>query len=509
MGDLDVRDPPLKVRFVSSVALTAALLLVLAAGLSSQLPQAPSLTLLSRDGRRALPITIVADQEFIALDDLAATFQLAVREESQGAMTVSYNGKTIVLTADQTLASVSGRLISLPAPPTRSGRRWLVPVEFISRALALIYETRLDLRKPSRLLVMGDLRVPRITIRYDALGASARVTIDATPRATSNISQENDRLTVKFDADALDVPTPPLAVSGDQSLVRAVRLADATTIVIDLGPRFASMKATSQPVDTTMRVMIDLLAAATDTTPAAPPAPELPPALGTPVSGVRTIAIDPGHGGEDDGVRGANGAKEKDLALAVARRAKGVIEARLGIRVLLTRDDDRNVPIDERTSIANNNKVDLFVSLHANASLRKTTAGLTIFSAAFDDTAAKEASPTGGERVPTFGGGLREIDLVEWDLAQTRHLEQSLSLAGILEQQLRERVPLAIHPVDRAPLRVLKSANMPAVLIELGYLTNPDQEKLLTSDAFQTAFVQALYDTIVRFRDALPAGGAQ
>jgi N-acetylmuramoyl-L-alanine amidase len=262
-----------------------------------------------------------------------------------------------------------------------------------------------------------------------------------------------------------------------------------------------------------MRVVIDLVGAQTETppgaTPPAPTAPELPPALTPPVSAVRTIALDPGHGGDDEGVHGANGAKEKDLALAVARRAKGVIEARLGIRVLLTRDDDRSISLDERTSIANNNKADLFVSLHANASFRKTTTGLTIFAAAFDDTAAREAAPLGGERVPTFGGGLREIDLVVWDLAQTRHLEHSTSFAGMLEQQLRDRVPLAPAPVARAPLRVLKSANMPAVLVEMGYLSNPDQEKLLTSDGFQSAFVQALYDTILRFRDSLPVGGAQ
>jgi N-acetylmuramoyl-L-alanine amidase len=497
---------------------TVALLLLVAAGLSSQTAPPPSLTLLARDGRRALPITMVGDQEFIALDDLAAAFQLVVHEEAQGVMTVSYNGRTIILTAEQALASVAGRLISLPAPPTRSGRRSLVPVEFISRALALVYDARLDLRKPSRLLVIGDLRVPRITMRYDSLGASARLTIDATPRAMSTISQDNDKLTIKFDADALDVPSPPLTALGDQSLVRAVRLADPTTVAIDLGPRFASMKATSQPVDTTMRVVIDLLTAQTEAAPGAPappqaapapPPPDLPPALGPPISAVRTIAIDPGHGGDDDGVRGANGAKEKDLALAVARRAKGAIEARLGIRVLLTRDDDRNVPIDERTSIANNNKADLFLSLHANASLRKTTAGLSIFSAAFDDGAAQAAAPISGERVPTFGGGLREIDLVLWDLAQTRHLQQSTAFAAMLEQQLQNRVPLAPHPSDRAPLRVLKSANMPAVLIEMGYLTNPDQEKLLTSDGFQNALVQALFDTIVRFRDALPAGGTQ
>src|SRR4029077_19973566 len=93
---------------------------------------------------------------------------------------------------------------------------------------------------------------------------------------------------------------------------------------------------------------------------------------------IRTIAIDPGHGGDDEGARGAGGAKEKDLTLAAPRRAKGIIKTRLGIRVLLTRDDDRNGPIDERTAVANNNKADLFISLHANASMRPTTAGAAI-----------------------------------------------------------------------------------------------------------------------------------
>jgi N-acetylmuramoyl-L-alanine amidase len=78
-------------------------------------------------------------------------------------------------------------------------------------------------------------------------------------------------------------------------------------------------------------------------------------------------------------VRGAQGTKEKDLALAVARRVKGVIEGRLGIRVLLTRDDDRNIPLDDRTALANNNKADLFISLHANASVRRSAAGATVF----------------------------------------------------------------------------------------------------------------------------------
>ena len=492
-----------------SVAATAAFLIALAAALSSQTAQPPALSLLSKDGRRALPIALVADQEFVALDDLAAAFQLTVREESLGAVTVSYKGKTIVLTPDQALASVSGRLVSLPAPPARNGRRWLVPVEFISRALSLIYDTRLDLRKPSRLLVIGDLRVPRITVRYDSLGASGRLTIDATPRATATVTQEAEHLTITFDADALDAPNPPLPSPGSPGLILSVRLVDATTMAVDLGPRVAGFKAASQPVDATMRLVIDLVAAQTDAAAPAPPQPppDLPPAFGQLVSAFRTVAIDPGHGGDDEGVKSADGAKEKDLTLAIARRVKSVIEARLGLHVLLTRDDDHTVPVDERTSIANNNKADLFISLHANGSMRPATAGAAIYVAAFDTDAGHMAG--GGERVATFGGGSREIELVPWDLAQTRHLEQSAALADLIEQAFHDRVPLAARPVDRAPLRVLESANMPAVLVELGYLTNPEQAALLAGDAFQNGVVQALFDAIVKFRDTLSTGGAR
>jgi N-acetylmuramoyl-L-alanine amidase len=206
-------------------------------------------------------------------------------------------------------------------------------------------------------------------------------------------------------------------------------------------------------------------------------------------------------------VKSVEGAKEKDLTLAIARRAKGVIEARLGLRVLLTRDDDRNVPLDDRTSMANNNKADLFISLHVNGSVRPATSGAAIFCAAFDKDAAQAASAGGTERLPTFGGGSRDIEMVPWDLAQTRHLDRSEAFAALVEQQFRDRVPLAARAIDRAQLRVLESANMPAVLIELGYLTNAEQAKLLGSDGFQNTVVQAIYEAIVRFRDSIsPAG---
>src|SRR4029077_14083701 len=94
---------------------------------------------------------------------------------------------------------------------------------------------------------------------------------------------------------------------------------------------------------------------------------------------IRTIVLDAGHGGDDAGVTSASGTKEKDLTLGMARRVKAAIETRLGLRVVLTRDDDRNPTFDERAAAANNSKGDLFVSLHADASFRPTVSGATIY----------------------------------------------------------------------------------------------------------------------------------
>ena len=493
-------------------ALTGAFLLVLTGSrLVGQSTAPPSLTILSKDGRRALPITMVGDQELVFLDDVASVFQLTIREESFGAFTVGYKGKTVLMTPDQPLASIAGRLVSLPSAPTRSGRRWLVPVEFINRALGVIYDARLDLRKQSRLLVVGDLRVPRVIVRADT-GGAGRLIVDASPQTSSTMFQEPNALVVKFEADALDVAIPGITPGG---LLRGLRVQEPATLVVEVGPAFASFRAATQPLDTTTRLTIDLQSsqppAAAAPAPASPNTDTLPPldlsAFGQAAAGVRAIAIDPGHGGEDEGVKGAAGIKEKDLALSVAHKIKAAVEGRLGIRVLLTRDDDRNVAIDARAALANNNKVDLFLSLHANASFRKTATGASIAYAAFDraeEESARASLPS--VRLPTFGGGLRDLDLVFWDLAQLRHLAHSEELARIIEAQFRDKIPLSTHPVDHAPLDVLKSVNMPAVLIEMGYLTNPEQEPRLAGAEFQNTLAQAVFDSVLRFRERLSAG---
>jgi N-acetylmuramoyl-L-alanine amidase len=479
--------------------------------------QGAALTLLSRDGRRAIPIVMSGSEEMVALDQLASVFSLAVREEA-GAVTVSYRGRTIVLTPGQPLASVSGRVISLEAPLTRSGREWLVSLDFISRALAPIYDTPLDLRRPSRLLVVGNLRVPRIAVRYEDQPTGGRVTIDTTPRTTETVTQDGDRLLVRYDADALDGVLPRVSPGG---LLQNLRLVDATTLAVDLGPAFAGYHETTQSVGTAGRVVLELAASRPEPLPAppAPPSaarPAAPSAGGPPKpapsftsspASIRTIVIDPGHGGNDPGVAGPNGTTEKEVTLDVAQRLKTAIEGRLGIRVLMTRESDRIVPIDQRTALANNNKADLFISLHANASFRPSTSGATIFCASFEQAGDATAQDLlKGQTLPAFGGGSRDLEMVLWDLAQIRHVDQSQAFAAVVQKQFRNRVPLSARPIQRAPLRVLESANMPAVVIEMGYLTNADDAKRLANADQQGVIAQALFDAVQRFRDLLAGG---
>ncbi len=479
----------------------------------SAAPPVP-LMLLTSEGRRPLPTTIVGGQEMIALDDVASVLGVTVREDAlAGAVTVTYGGQTIVLTPDQTLASVSGRLVSLPAPLTRSGRQWLVPVEFINRALGLIYDSPLELRKDARLAIAGRLRVPRIVARYEPSTTGLRVVFEIAPPTPVAVAQERDRLLVRFEADWLDASLP--AVPPSQPFLDGVQLTDpGNTLAIDTGPRFAAFRATTASGDgASSRLTLDLLPSDSETATTAPAAPPPPfPASPAPVPftaagapGLKTIVLDPGHGGDDSGARGARGAIEKDITLAVARRLKTAIETRLGSRVLMTREADRAVTLDERAAMANNNKADLFLSLHANSSVRRSLKGAEVFYLSLDNYGdqVRRLSEAQSQTLPVFGGGDRDIDLISWDMAQARHIDQSARLAGLVEQQLRGRVEMGPRAIEQAPFRVLSGANMPAVVVEMGFVSNAEQERQLTSEAFQTALAQSLFDAVMAYRDSL------
>jgi N-acetylmuramoyl-L-alanine amidase len=340
------------------------------------------------------------------------------------------------------------------------------------------------------------------------------VTIEIAPPAAVTAMVETGRVVLHVDADALDLSALGTVNGG---LVDQVRAGDQpNTVAVALASGAGTARTTTASDTAATRVAIDVpmagapppdsTASRPSTSPSSPP-----PSLGAPRAGVQTIAIDPGHGGDDIGVKGPGGALEKDLTLDVARRLRGLIEMRLGIRVVMTRDDDHAVPLDQRAAIANNNKAGLFISLHANAALSPKVAGAEIYHLRFDQELeeVRREAEDGAVALPVLGGGARTIDVIRWDLAQARHLDASSRLATLLSEALGMHVPMGARKVQAAPLRVLEGVDMPAALIEMAYLTNPDQEKQSASDDFRNGVAQAIFDTITRLRNDASEGHTQ
>jgi N-acetylmuramoyl-L-alanine amidase len=471
--------------------------------------QAPSLTVISREGRKPLPITSINNQDYVAVDDINAAFGTAAREDRlAGGLTITARGRSIVLTENQNVVSVAGRLVPLPAPPLRRDGRWYVPADFLPRALSSALDLRLDLRRAPRLLIVGDLRVPRVVTRVDAGTTSVAVTFDVTPNTETRVNAQPGRLLVQFDADALDLSIPLVPA---QTFVLGITPGDTpSTIAIALGPRYATHRVNTSQADAgSGRLTIEILPSTTDAAPAPTPAPT--PAPDTrlvlpnpgPSSGLRTVVIDPGHGGEELGTQGVNGTLEKEITLSVARRLRTLIESRLGLKVFLTREDDRTISLDDRSAFANNHRADVFLSIHANSAVRPAMKGAEVYYLTVEraDAEARKKADENATVLPSLGGGNRAIDLILWETAQARYLEQSSTLAGFVEQALRSKVEMSPRAVQQLPLRVLVGANMPAALVEIGYLSNVDQEGQLTTASYQDQVAQALLDALIKFRE--------
>ncbi len=220
---------------------------------------------------------------------------------------------------------------------------------------------------------------------------------------------------------------------------------------------------------------------------------------------VRRVVLDPGHGGSEDGAIGAGGLKEKDLVLDVARMVAARLRAE-GFEVTLTRDGDEDLSLDDRAAVANRLRADLFVSIHANASRFSHARGAeTYFLAreATDDkartTAALENNAAGA--APESGAG-RNLSLILWDLAQVEYLEDSALLAETIQAEFNRVLSIPDRGVRQAPFRVLVGATCASVLVELGFLTNREEARLLESSAYRQKLATALSDAIRRFRDA-------
>lgn len=471
------------------------------------------------DGRRSLPYRSAHGTDMVPLEQLANLFNLSLAEDSLvGGLMLRGRGQTILLIPGQSFASVGpGRIVALPAPVDRDRNSWQVPIDFVRQVLAPTFGLRVEVRQPIRVLLIGDLRLPQITGRFTRLGTAGRLVLDIQPTAPRRVTRQGSRIAIRFEAVALDL-TPLTGIP--REFVTDVRV-EGQSLMINLGPSVTDFKATD--TDAT-HLTIDLLPPAPIVAPTPPaaqtavpsvgaaaltqsgvPDPSARPLIDTAPGTLRTIVLDPGHGGADRGVVGPGGAVEKDLVLQFAKRLHNAIEADVGIRVIMTRESDEAVPLDRRASIANNNKADLFISLHANGSPRASTTGAQVLSLNRGDYRMAPAS--GGPDLPVafLGGGTRRIEVLPWDLAQTGFTAPSAVVRTILQRELeRADVPLFKGGAQELALRPLVGASMPAVLLELGFLTNGSEEWELGQNTRQQRTISAILKLVAEIRRGVP-----
>ena len=226
---------------------------------------------------------------------------------------------------------------------------------------------------------------------------------------------------------------------------------------------------------------------------------------------LRTLVLDAGHGGHDSGAVGPAGLMEKELVLDVTKRVSRLLEEKLGVKVLLSRDGDHFVPLRDRTSYANRERADLFVSIHANAHRVVASEGVETYflSSEATDNASRQVAALENSVVqlekPSAGRAASRTDVVKtilWDLAQSEFQWESSRLAETVLDSMTQALKIPNRGVKQAGFYVLGGAAMPAILIEIGFVTNPKEERRLKETRYRDEIARAILAGLTEYKRA-------
>ena len=226
------------------------------------------------------------------------------------------------------------------------------------------------------------------------------------------------------------------------------------------------------------------------------------------------VAIDAGHGGQDPGAIGLAGKREKDITLAIARELARQVNATPGLKAYLTRDTDVFLPLTKRTQLARANRADIFVSIHADAAENRNAKGSSVYVLSLRGASSQRArwladkensaDLIGGARLPRTDNTLTSVLL---DLTQSGHMRASEDAAGHVLSGLKKIGNNHKPQVERANFAVLRTSDMPAMLVETAFLSNPEEEKRLTDPAQQRVIARAVLDGINTYFTRQPPPG--
>ena len=408
-----------------------------------------------------------------------ARFSLAA-----GTYGVLYGEHVIQFAVDHKVLLVDGELQEAREAPSASPGGVAVSLSYLERWLLSPLDFHLEPIPRGYRIVRGARFADPVTVRPVAadFGTTTTLVLSLNREAVVEVEEtEPGTITIHFD-DA----TPQLdsSVRFRSRRVRSLTSSDQE-LLVKLAPGIGLISW--HPLETPPRVTIELGPARPTPTPAPARAPVVTR------RGPRPVVIDPGHGGDDVGAQSPTGVMEKEVTLAVARRLARILESR-GRAVRLTRDGDQGRALTDRTALANRLDATVFISLHANASTVASVAGAETYYMSLDGASDEAAAATAAleNRAGSSANGRSPLDLILWDLAQAEVLNESSRLALAVQGRLNARLGLRDRGVKQAPFVVLTGATMPAILVEVGFLSNPSEAERLTQPESQQQLAEAV-----------------
>lgn len=440
-------------------------------------------------------VAVAGTSEFNIADVARALGFEVSTDSATGVLTVSGNGHQVFVGAGISQVPVDRRIIQVSRPARTITGTLYAPAEFFEKVFFPLvgavgtYDASkriwtLAERTPPLLLEVAVVHVDPTTQVVIRESGSARF-VPLLIETGFQIRWPNQRLLAPFAERRYE-----------DAFVSAIRFAqDTATIEF----REKGLTARAYPLSGPDRLVVEVGRPAAISS--APPAPA--PATTSP--GL-TIVIDAGHGGGETGAIGSGGIYEKDITLQIARRLAASIPRFLSGRVVLTRDSDNAISLDDRTAVANHEKADLFLSIHANSSRVAGARGSETYYLSLEasdklsqEVASRENQIATTPTTPATTSRGPDLDFILWDLAQSAHLKESSELAEAIQEELNVLSGTENRGIKQAPFRVLVGATMPAVLVETAFISNPEEEKKLASPAFQQSVAEAIAKAVGRF----------
>ena len=476
------------------LAFSALGLLALASLLLAQATTPATLRLPSGD--RPVSSTQQSGATYFAADEIMAALGGSMAADSNG-FKVTLHNTVAAFGPDSRFAVVRDDLIEMPVAPIVVDGRAYAPWQFYQGFLARASQLDVAWDPAARVLQVkpATQNVAGVQLSVANVQGISKVVITLSAPMEYSIAKEPGAFTIRFRG-AIRAPYVEQAHEDDPNVTKTSFV--GSDLRIDLsGP---DVVGDAYRLENPFRVVVDLRKGHASA-PGVPP--QAIPSKPVDLPGIRTIVIDPGHGGKEVGAIGPGGLMEKDATLNLCRRLAAALESKLKTRVILTRSDDSVVALDQRTSIANQYKADLFLSVHMNAAIVKGAHGAETYFLSLE--ASDELAKKAAELENAAAGGApqnpaTDLKLILWDLAQQDYLNESSKLAQDIQEEMNRITGVQSRGVKQAPFRVLVGATMPAALVEVAFITNPEEEARINSDAFQKTVVDALTTAVERYK---------